>query len=101
MVVELLGHERGARHEPECLVEVAEHEGLADGITFLALAPAGKLRDGALGGIACNFLRHRSPSSLDTIWTRLNVAPPLVKPSRYAYLINARPTRGFPMSWSL
>src|SRR5262245_37678014 len=81
MMVELLGHQRGARHEAERLVEVAEHERLADGVTVLDLAPATKPCERGLAGIACQFLRHRCRSLSPTILARLMVTSPLVMPS--------------------
>src|SRR5882672_6920622 len=88
MVVELLGDERRPRHEPECFVEVAKHEGPGNGIAVFDLAPAGKLGERRLAGISGQFLGHRSHSSLvcTIILPRLKVAEPLAKPRLSDYL---------------
>src|SRR5215475_13476586 len=64
MMVELLGDQRRPGHESERLVEVAEHEGLGDGIAVLDLTPAGELGERRLAGVCGQFLGHRSHSSL-------------------------------------
>ena len=60
MVVELLGHECRAGHEPEGFIEVLEREFLSDGIAALDLAPALELGESRSAGIAAQFFSHGS-----------------------------------------
>src|SRR5450432_508964 len=63
MVIELLGHQRGPRHEPEGLVEIPEYELLGDGIAVLDLAPAHQPGKRGLATFRSQFLSHPQTSS--------------------------------------
>src|SRR5262245_45831160 len=79
MVVELLGDQRGPRHESERLIEVAEYQGLGDGIAVLDLTPTRELGERRLAGISGQFIGHRcTPVFVCTvILTRLHAVEPL------------------------
>src|SRR5499427_2185291 len=68
--------------------------------SLTSLQPA-SLASAALRASPANFCAIVLTPDCATILARLKVTSPLVMPSLHDYLINARPTRGFPMPWSL
>src|SRR5215469_8869293 len=58
MMVELLGDERGPRHEAEGRVEIAEDEFLGDRVTTHDLAPTGEPRERRLARLTGQLLSH-------------------------------------------
>src|SRR3982074_864623 len=58
VMVELLGHQGGARHEPECRVEILEHEFPGDRLAVFRRTPARELGERSLAGFRAEFLSH-------------------------------------------
>src|SRR4051794_33978612 len=63
MMIKLLGDERGAGHETERLVEVAEHEFPRDRIAPRDVAPAGQSCESARALSGGEFLGHSRKTS--------------------------------------
>src|ERR1700677_5084142 len=67
MMVELFRHQGGTRHKAEGLVEIREHEFLADRVAAFHFAPAIEPGQRATASITGKLVRHVQTSSVKSI----------------------------------